>query len=281
MNAWRALLVLTIVIPEASTFSPSIFRLHSQSFPRLRPCWVNCKMGVALLPFAPAYRPRTDPSRLNRASMHMCIEARFNLDANQAQFNAAGEKEKVQIAVPGRLVSTARQALPYFAAVLVCLSAAPALAATVKAASAGATGFSLIPPTDEWGLLATLVVCAAAGLRAEKTQAGAALSAPLVTSLLIRARSLSVSLSLARALSLSFSLSLSLPPSRSLLSCSLTLSLSLCPSFSLSIHLSCSLPSFPFPLPLPHFIALPLPFPTPLPPPLFTFSQSTTASSLT
>ena len=56
-----------------------------------------------------------------------------------------------------------------------------ALAAGKTAAAAAATAGSLIQSTDSWGLWTTLIVCAAAGLRAEKTQIGAALSSPLVT----------------------------------------------------------------------------------------------------
>jgi len=59
--------------------------------------------------------------------------------------------------------------------------AALAAKATAGKVAAAAAAGSLISPADEWGLMTTLIVCAAAGLRAEKTQFGAALSAPLVT----------------------------------------------------------------------------------------------------
>lgn len=66
--------------------------------------------------------------------------------------------------------------------VLVAAFPAPVLAAAAKAKSATAVaGGSMISATDEWGLWATLMVCAAAGLHAEKTKIGAALSSPLVT----------------------------------------------------------------------------------------------------
>jgi hypothetical protein len=53
----------------------------------------------------------------------------------------------------------------------------PAFAFAASLSSPG----SLILPTNEWGLWTVLIVSAAAGLRAEKTQIGAALSSPLVT----------------------------------------------------------------------------------------------------
>jgi len=66
--------------------------------------------------------------------------------------------------------------------VAVCVPAVALAANTAagKAAASAAVG-SLIKPSDEWGLWTALIVCAAAGLRAEKTKIGAALSSPLVT----------------------------------------------------------------------------------------------------
>jgi len=54
-------------------------------------------------------------------------------------------------------------------------------AKTAASGAAAATAGSLIRPNDDWGLWATLIVCGAAGLRAEKTEVGAKLSSPLVT----------------------------------------------------------------------------------------------------
>jgi hypothetical protein len=62
-----------------------------------------------------------------------------------------------------------------------CLLPSAALAAGKTAAASVTAGSSLINPADSWALWTTLIVCAAAGLRAEKTQIGAALSSPLVT----------------------------------------------------------------------------------------------------
>ena len=69
------------------------------------------------------------------------------------------------------------------AAIVVAGFPTVAWAAKTAASGAGAaaTAGSLIRPNDDWGLWATLIVCGAAGLRAEKTEVGAKLSSPLVT----------------------------------------------------------------------------------------------------
>ena len=87
--------------------------------------------------------------------------------------------------VPSLAIRASRPRSRLLHAVIVAAAAvllpSAALAAGKTAAAAAATAGSLIQSTDSWGLWTTLIVCAAAGLRAEKTQIGAALSSPLVT----------------------------------------------------------------------------------------------------
>jgi hypothetical protein len=101
---------------------------------------------------------------------------------------ANGVKDSTgDLAPRGAVRAPCRRALFASAVVAAALVVAgfPTVAWAAKTAASGAgaaaTAGSLIRPNDDWGLWATLIVCGAAGLRAEKTEVGAKLSSPLVT----------------------------------------------------------------------------------------------------
>lgn len=138
------------------------------------------------LPSNPAGKPsRGRGFALSRPSPMLCTSSSHEVGNPPLTLRGGGGDRPSTLrnvsSLPSRASCHRLRLLQAAVALSVAVLLPSAVLAAGKAAQAVVTTGSLIQPTDSWGLWTTLLVCAAAGLRAEKTRVGAALSSPLVT----------------------------------------------------------------------------------------------------
>jgi hypothetical protein len=165
------------VLPYARAFTPAVLGALARSTPRAPSCSPGPQIGFVFL----------GPSSL--ALSHSPRGPALEPMRGGSKGAANGVKDSTgDLAQRGAVRAPCTRAL--FASVVVAaalvVAGFPTVAWAAKTAASGAgsaaaTAGSLIRPNDDWGLWATLIVCGAAGLRAEKTEVGAKLSSPLVT----------------------------------------------------------------------------------------------------
>ena len=163
------------VLPCAQAFTPAVLGALARFTPRAPSCSPGPQIGFVFL----------GPSSL--ALSHSLRGPALEPMHGSIKGAANGVKDSTgDLAPRGAVRAPCRRALFASAVVAAALVVAgfPTVAWAAKTAASGAaaaTAGSLIRPNDDWGLWATLIVCGAAGLRAEKTEVGAKLSSPLVT----------------------------------------------------------------------------------------------------
>ena len=166
------------VLPCARAFTPAVFGALARSTHRAPSCSPGPKNGKNFAIY--------EGYSAIQSSRDACKESLITPMRGGSKGAANGVKDSTGDLALGAVRAPCKGALYAAVGVAAALVVAgfPTVAWAAKTAASGAaaaTAGSLIRPNDDWGLWATLIVCGAAGLRAEKTEVGAKVSSPLVT----------------------------------------------------------------------------------------------------
>ena len=176
-RAPTVLVAVFAVLPCARAFTPAVLGALARSMPRPPSCSPGPKNGCDFRgPSSLALSQRTRVPALEP------IRGGSKGAANGVK-NSMGDlapRGAVRAPCKGALYASVVVAAALVVAGFPTVAWAAKTAASSASAAAANAG-SLIRPNDDWALWATLIVCGAAGLRAEKTDVGAKLSSPLVT----------------------------------------------------------------------------------------------------